>query len=195
MVLLSLRGAALAGPVIDRAVSCLRSHPVCVDPAVKHELSQSEADELTQQIRSSGAGLVFIAVLPEAAKAEAGGGKGAVLQALHDGLGREGVYAVVVGGSFGAASTGRFRAAPLATAAFDAHSGEGVGPVLMDFVRRVADVRSGAADAPSGSGSGSDGSPSAGDGGNSGSVLLIGLGVLGLGGAAVALNGRRQRRL
>src|SRR3954462_9778830 len=87
---LMLPGRALAGPILDRAVSCLQTQPVCVDPAVRHELSQSEADALAERIRSSGADPLFIAVLPEAAKAEAGGDKGAVLRALHDSLGRPG---------------------------------------------------------------------------------------------------------
>src|SRR3954464_2025258 len=193
LLCLMLPGRALAGPVLDRAVSCLQQQSVCVDPAVRHELSQSEADALAERIRSSGAGPVFIAVLPEAAKAEAGGDKGAVLRALHDSLGRPGTYAVVAGGSFGAASTG-FHAGPLATAAFDARGGDGLDAVLTDFVDRVADARSGGGGERAEPSAGSGGADGSGGDGTSGTVLLAGLGILGLGGAAVAINGRRQRR-
>src|SRR3954452_3809307 len=193
LLCLMLPGRALAGPILDRAVSCLETKPVCVDPAVKHEFSQSEADALTQRIESEHAGPMYVAVLPEVAKSEAGGAAGGVLAALHDRLQMGGTYAVVAGGTFKAAST-RIRAIPIANAVVAAHQGDGVDAVLTYFVDRVGEAQSGR-----GAGGGADpgpsgSSPAADDGGSSGTVLLAGLGILGLGGAAVALNGRRQRR-
>jgi hypothetical protein len=39
-------GAALAGPVLDRAVRCLETRPVCVDPAARRVLSAADARAL-----------------------------------------------------------------------------------------------------------------------------------------------------
>jgi hypothetical protein len=189
LALLVAPAAAHAGPIIDRAVTCLDSQPVCVDPAVRRQLSGAEADALAQKIRSAGAGPVFVAVLPEAAKAEAGGTAADVVRVIHRELGRTGTYAVVAGGSFRAGTTSGFRAGPLADAAFAEHSSEGLAPVLTDFVDRVGEAREGgggSAEPASGGGGG--------DGGSSG--LAVGLlALVGLGGGAVYLNGRRQRRL
>src|SRR3954471_6273256 len=83
LLCLLLPGRALAGPILDRAVSCLQTQPVCVDPAVKHEFSESEADALTQRIESEHAGPMYVAVLPEAAKCAAGGGAGGAVAAQY----------------------------------------------------------------------------------------------------------------
>src|SRR3954468_3185055 len=139
---------------------------------------------------------MFIAVLPAAS----GDSPTSALTEIHDRLGRRGTYAVIVGTSFGAAATRGFpHAAPLAKAAFDAHSGEGEEAVLIDFVDRVADARQsggaggGSGYAPIGDGGTGSGSRSGDDGGGSVAPLAI-LGLLGLGGGALVLNSRRQRR-
>ena len=70
-----------------------------------------------------GDGPIYIAVLPRAALAEAGGSAVGIADELHRILGRRGVYAVVAGNQFRAESTdlGEGKAGTLATAAFKAH--------------------------------------------------------------------------
>ena len=182
---------ALARPVLDRAARCLEKMPVCVDPAAREALSPSDARALARRIRQEGAGPMFIAVLPDAARREAGGSAVGVIRALHDRLGPPGTYAVVVGNSFRAGTTTPgLHVAPLADEAFSEHQGEGVAAVLADFVDRVGEAKSsGLVGAPSADGG------SSGDGGDSGTLLLIALGVVGVGGAALLVVGRRRRRL
>lgn len=94
---LVLPGVAVAGPVLDRAVRCLDTKPVCVDPAARNLLSAAEARRLAKEVESLDTGPMFVAVLPEEAKAEAGGSAQGVLLTLHDLLGRRGTYAIVAG--------------------------------------------------------------------------------------------------
>src|SRR5207237_10779588 len=97
-----------------------------------------------REIDAAGAGPVDVAILPAAAENETGGNPDGVLQALHDGLGRPGTYAVVVGRHFRAGSEGVLKpgvAGRLAAAALNAHRSEGVTATLLDFVDRVAAAR------------------------------------------------------
>jgi hypothetical protein len=138
--------AAQAGPIIDQAVAALRSDPVYVDENAELAISPADQNRLRQTIDSAGAGPVYIAILPLAAEQEAGGDPNGVLQALHDGLGRKGTYAAVVGRHFRAGSEGVLPqgvAGRLATEALDAHRADGVTATLIDFVGRVAAVRRG----------------------------------------------------
>jgi hypothetical protein len=190
-------GVAFAGTVIDRAVQCLKTSPVCVEGG--GALAPADARALRGEIVHLGAGPMFIAVLPASAVDRAGGSAGKVLTILHDGLGRRGTYAVVAGPSFRAAATRGFpHAPPLAEAAFNGRSGRGVQAVLADFVRRVAEAKqSGGVSrdfAPTG-GPGGDTGGGGGGGGSSGGPVLAVLGLAALGGGAFFLNGRRQRRL
>jgi len=134
---------ATAGPIVQRAEAGLASRAVYVDPAA--ELArQVDAARVRREIDTAGAGPVYVAVLPQAAENEEGGDPDGVLQAIHDALGRRGTYAVVVGRHFRAGSDGVLQphvAGRLATEALDAHRGEGVTPVLVDFVDRVAEAR------------------------------------------------------
>src|SRR4051812_7656807 len=171
LLLLVVPPVASAASAIDETASCLRTQPVC------GSLSASERDSLTREIDQSGAAPIFIAVLPS------GSARTAVNQ-LHARLGQTGTYGVVAGHSFFAKSTD-FHAGPLASAAVAAHRGEGREAILKDFVDRVGEAQSG-------------GGSSNGGGGGSGSssaLPLILLGGLGLGGGALFLNARRQRRL
>src|SRR5207253_11168115 len=65
-----------------------------------------DAARLRREIDGAGAGPVYVAILPAAAENETGGNPDGVLQALHDGLGRPGPYAVVVGRHFRAGGEG-----------------------------------------------------------------------------------------
>jgi hypothetical protein len=134
---------AAAGPVVDRAVQALATNPVYVDPQA--ELARSvDAGRVGREIDSAGAGPVYVAVLRAGAENEEGGDPDGVLQALHDGLGRRGTYAVIVGRHFRAGSDGVLQegvAPRLATDALDAHRSDGPTAVLVDFIDRVADAR------------------------------------------------------
>jgi hypothetical protein len=175
--------AAQAGPIIDRAVAALNSGPVYVDPAAELAASPADQARLRRQIDSAGAGPVYVAILPTSAELEAGGSPDGVLQAIHDGLGRKGTYAVVIGRHFRAGSDDLPQgvAGRLATEALAAHRGEGVTATLLDFVNRVAAERRG------GSGGGSGGQPSGGGG------VAIGLLIAGVV-AFLLFQARRQRR-
>jgi hypothetical protein len=174
---------ARAGEHVDAAVAALRSNPVYVDPTAELAITAADQGRLRRTIDTAGAGPVYIAILPAAAEQEAGGDPDGVLQAVHDGLGRPGTYAVVVGRHFRAGSEGVLPpgvAGRLATEALDAHRGEGVTATLVGFVHRVADAQQGG---------GGDGNQEPGTGGG----VLIGLLLLG---AVVflALRALRSRR-
>ena len=134
--------SAWAGQYVDRAATALANDPVYVDPAATYTI---DAAALRSEIETRGDGPIYIAVLPEAALVEGGGDATGVIDELHRGLGRRGVYAAVVGNHFRAESTdlANGRAGKLATAAFNAHRSDGVQAVLLDFVDRVGASRRG----------------------------------------------------
>jgi hypothetical protein len=179
---------AQAGQQIDAAVAALQNDPVYVDPTAELAIDANEQAELRRTIHTSGAGPVYIAILQESAQDETGGDPDGVLQAIHDGLGRPGTYAVVVGRHFRAGSEGVLapgEAGRLATEALNAHRGQGVTPTLVDFVHRVA-----AAQQSGGDGGGGDDGNEPGAGGG----VLIGLLVLGGVGFLVFRAVARRRR-
>jgi hypothetical protein len=150
LLALALAPAAAGGTIINRAAQALRNDAVYVDPSAT-TVSQAEAEVLRREIALKGDGPIYIAVLPKAALAEAGGSAVGISDELHRMLARRGVYAVVAGNQFRAESTdlGKGKAGKLATAAFRAHHTQGVSPTLIDFIDRVGAARSG-----SGSGGG-----------------------------------------
>jgi hypothetical protein len=154
---LALAPTAQAGPRIDEAVDALRTDPVYVDPAAELAIDAGDETRLRRKLDRAGAGPVYIAILRQAAEDETGGDADGVVQAIHDGLGRPGTYAVLVGRHFRAGSEGvleRGVAGRLATEALDEHGGEGVTATLLDFIDRVAAARrqGGDDDEPSGGG-------------------------------------------
>ena len=142
---LALAPAAAAGTIVDRAAQGLASDSVYLDPAAAAAVSRSDADVLRREIASKGDGPIYIAVLPKASLAEAGGSAVGIVDELHRTLGRRGAYAVVAGNQFRAESTdlANGKAGKLATEAFRAHHTQGVTPTLLDFVDRVGAARSG----------------------------------------------------
>ncbi|MCW2963803.1 MAG: hypothetical protein JWO17_1055 [Actinomycetia bacterium] len=144
LLALALAPAAAAGTIINRAAQALANDPVYVDPSAT-TVSQADADVLRREVASKGKGPIYIAVLPKAALAEAGGSAVGISDELHRILGRRGVYAVVAGNQFRAESTdlGTGKAGKLATDAFRAHHTAGVTPTLVDFIDRVGAARSG----------------------------------------------------
>jgi hypothetical protein len=182
MLALAPAPAAHAGEQLDAAVQALGSSPVYVAPDAKPSLTPAEQRELRDAISSAAGGPIYIAVLPDSARDEAGGDSGELVRRLGNAVHEPGTYAVVAGGQFRAASTSlsRGRAADLATEAFDAHHEEGLAATLVDFVHRVGDARSGDG--------GGDG------GGSSGAGGLGFLGLLVAGGGLFAFSRRRRRR-
>jgi hypothetical protein len=183
---LTLTATAGAGERIDAAVAALQKSPVYVDPTAELAIGGDDEARLRAAIDASNAGPVYIAILPLAAEDETGGNPDGVLQALHDGLKRDGTYAVVVGRHFRAGSEGVLQpgvAGQLATEALDAHRGAGVTPTLIDFVHRVAAARQNGGRPPGG-------------GIGAGGGILIGLLVLGgaLFSGAHAVRARRRRQ-
>ena len=131
---------ALAGEIDDAAES-LRSDPVYVDPQAERAISPVEADRLRDRIRTAEAGPLYVAILPQDAVEEAGGDPDGVVEQLHDQLGRDGTYAVVVGNSLRAGSTDVEGSGDLAAQALAQHRDEGVAPTLVAFVDAVGAER------------------------------------------------------
>ena len=188
---LALAAQARAGERIDAAVAALQTNAVYVDPDAQLAIGGADQERISRAIDTSGAGPVYVAILPAAAENEAGGNADGVLQALHDGLRRPGTYAVIVGRHFRAGSEGVLSqgvAGQLATEALNAHRGEGVTPTLIDFVHRVADARRNG-----GAPGSTNNKPGTGGG------ILIGLLVLGgltfVGFRAIQSHRRRQEEL
>lgn len=127
--------AASAAPDVSQAAAALRSgDPVYVDPAAENALSASETADLTQQVLDTGLP-IYVAVLPASA---AGGGTGAeTLVALKDAVALGGVYAVIVGDEFRAASTNG-TVTDLSTQAFREQRANGAYAVLSSFVDLTA---------------------------------------------------------
>ncbi len=175
--------AASAQDVVGEAVDALATDPVYVDSSAERALSGAEADRLRQQIESSDAGPVYVAVLPSSAKSAGGGSAQGVAQAIAQRLGRQGTYAVVAGGSFAAGNTNERGYGDLAEAALDANRDKGTSAVLLDFVDRVARERAG----------GSGGSGGSGGGGSGVGTLLL-LPLLALGAGAFLLSRRRRTK-
>jgi hypothetical protein len=185
-LLLLQAGTAHAQARLDRAAESLRSDPVYVDPDAERAISESEADDLRQEIAREEAGPLYIAILPADTANEAGGDPDAALLEVVRAVGEPGTYAAIVGNAFRAGATGGVLpggvAGRLATEALNAGGDAGTVAVLDDFVRRVGDARAG--------GGGSE----SGDGGRGfpGAVLLLLFLAVPL--ALFGLSRRRQRR-
>jgi hypothetical protein len=176
---LVLARPAAAATYLDAAAEALRSDPVYVDPAAEAKVSASDAARLRDRIANSDAGPIYFAVVPAAARNEAGGDATDWLRMLADRLDRRGTYAVVVGNQFRAGSTllERGEAARLATEAFQEQHDKGVGATLLAFVDEVAAARNG----------------SGGDGDSGETSFLPILAVAGAGAAGFVLLRRRRR--
>jgi hypothetical protein len=174
-----VRAAQQNDSVVDEAAQALRADPVFVHPDAEHPLEDEAAQLVRERIDESQAGPIYVAVLPDEARAEAGGDAAQVVSLLRDALGRDGTYAVVVGDEFWAGST-EYESAPIADEAVREQGEEGVSAVLLYFVDRLSELAQG-------------GSPSEDPSSGIGflPVVLI-LGVLGV--VAFAVAQRRSRR-
>jgi hypothetical protein len=188
LTFLSAATATAAGG-LDTAADALRSDNVYVDPDAEAKLSESEADQLRQRIIDRDAGPLYVAVMPRSVLAEGGGSIGDALTELGSRVDRKGTYVLVAGRSFRAGSTDLSEGvtAQAADLALKAHRGDGLDAILLDFTDRMGEVRAGAGAAATPNGGG--------NGGGGGGWFPIALGVLAVGGGAVAISrGRRQKR-
>jgi hypothetical protein len=180
VVCLLVAAPAHAQTPLESAAQALRDSPVYVHPDAERELSEREQVRLRELIADSGAGPMYIVVLPESARNQAGGDPTAALREIARELREPGVYAGVIGDSFRAGSVGAaVPAGELASESLDAKGSDGTYAVLSDFVRRVGDARAGGG--------------STRDGGGGGFPFLLLL-LLGVPLAAIALSRRRQRK-
>ena len=171
---LALAPFAAAGQIVESAADALRSDPVYVDRDAEETLSQAEERRLRGQIDAANAGPIYLAILPDAAAAEAGGDASGVLLALREAMGVEGTYAVYVGGELRADSDfGDVR--EVANAAADEN--EGPGATLSAFVDGVGRLAAG----------------EEGGGGSSGIGALV-IPLLAVGGIGFFVYRRRRRR-
>ncbi|MBD0281773.1 MAG: hypothetical protein ICV69_06215 [Thermoleophilaceae bacterium] len=165
-LLLLLAGNAGAQGQLERAAEALELDPVYVHPDAERAIGEDEAERLRESISRSGAGPMYLAVLPAGAAREAGGDPGAAVREIALTLGEPGTYAAVIGDSFRAGSTElpEGRAGELAADAISAERGNGTAAVLEDFVARVADARDAATARDGGS-----------DGGGAGFAIFLAL--------------------
>ena len=175
---------APSGPLIDEAVTALRSSPVYVDPDAEEAISSSEERELERAIVDEGAGPMYVAIVPEAITDEAGGSAEQALRGIRAGVGQPGTYAIVAGSRFRAGSDVLERgvAGRLATDAFEIRGDEGVLPTLKEFASLVGEARRNGGEPPS---------EGPGTGGFGGLGLLA---LLGGGAALFAFSRSRRRR-
>jgi hypothetical protein len=175
-------GVARAGAQVDAAVHALESGPVFSAPNAQLALSDVDRARVERAISRDQSGPIYIAVLPDSARAETGGDTNEIVLEIGTQLRRPGTYVVIAGHQLRAASTllARAQAGRLAADALEAHRDEGTAAVLGDFVHRVALARTG------------------GDAGGSGPGRLGALWLFGAlaaaGGAFAFARSRRRRR-
>ncbi|MEX2551400.1 MAG: hypothetical protein WD627_00135, partial [Actinomycetota bacterium] len=140
-----------------------------------------DADALRDKIAGANAGPIYIAVLPDEARGQAGGSTTEVLQEIVNAMQRDGTYAVVIGNELRAGNTRVAGTVPaLATEAVEANQGGTPAAVLSDFVDRLAQASS--EGGLEGSSDGGGGSP------------LVPLGLLAVGGGVVAAVMRKRKK-
>ncbi len=168
---------------VEQAIEGLRSDPVYVDPEASPTLSERAADELRQNIEAADAGPIYVAVLPQSARNEAGGSTEALLTEIAEGMSERGTYVVVAGTELRAGST-EFESGVIPGIANDVvqdNRGGGAAAVLNDFVSRVGDAAQGGGASSSGEGS-------------SGGFGFIPLALLAVGGGAVAYSMNKKKK-
>ncbi|HZB77899.1 MAG TPA: hypothetical protein VE526_16835, partial [Solirubrobacteraceae bacterium] len=182
LLLLVFAPAAQAGELIDRAAQELQTGDnVYVDPDADPTISEAEEEALRDRISSAGAGPMYVAIMPEEIRDEAGG---SVLQATGD-IARQvgdprGTYVVAAGRSLrgGSGSLDEGVTNELIDAAIEDGGGE-LNTILLDLADRVGEAQE------------NGGSPPGEGVGGTGGLVLLGL--LGAGGAAMLIS-RRSRR-
>jgi hypothetical protein len=187
LCLLLLPGSARAQGLLDEAARGLESDPVFVHPDAETQLGLEEAQSIRERIRDTGAGPMYIAVMPGAVADEAGGSVDGALSALADRMRRDGTYVLIADRTLRAGSSvlPRGAAGRMATEAVQRRKASGLTAILDDLIAQVGEARrnpSAARDSGRGGG-----------GGGGGSLLPILL-VGGAGVAAFSFVSRRRRQ-
>ena len=175
--------AQQSGSLVSEAAASLRTTPVYVHPDAEEAITPAQDDELERLIGETGAGPLYVAILPEAAKDEAGGSAEGVARNIANELRQAGTYAIIAGDDFRAGSTLVENTGRIADDAVEIRGDEGAFAILREFVERIGEARQNGGEAPS---------EGVGEGGWGGLAFL---GLLGGGGALLAVSrGRRRRR-
>ena len=131
------------------AAEGLATSPIYVHPDASSALSENDAEELRSQLLDANLGPVFIAVLPEKARNEAGGDPEQLIGLIYQDLQRAGTYAVVAGRTFRALNTeegtpfSREDVLAVADNAVANAQGGDVATLLGGFVDGLTEVREG----------------------------------------------------
>jgi hypothetical protein len=188
LAIASPSGAQTATAIVDEAARALRSDPVFVHPDAESKISAAEAARIREHIRSSGAGRVYVAILPASA-----GPPEQVARELRKRLGR-GTYAVITGNSFLGAST-EMHVRDLADQAVASKGPQGAGAIVLDFIDRVGERhRSGITTPPGGAAQRSGREPMSDANNTSGAIGLALAALVLVGGVAVLVVVRRRNR-
>ena len=183
VALLALAPAAQAQTsLVAEAAEALRTSSVYVDPQAEEAISRAEEAELERLIEETGAGPMYIAVVPGAILDEAGGSAEGAARAIAGALRRAGTYAVVAGGDFTAGSTIVEGTGRLADDAYEIRGDEGVHATLGELVELVGEARENGNEPPS---------RGPGEGGWGGLAIL---GLIGGGAALFGISRSRRRR-
>ena len=186
LLFLLVPAQARAGELIDRAVAGLQSDNVYLDPEAAPTLTDAQAEELSDRIIDQRAGPMYVVVAPEDIAGEAGGDPTAALLQIGTEIRVRATYVMISGRRIRALSNAegleRGEAGRLAE---DAIAGNGGDPqaILLDFVDRVGEARTGGGEDGGGAGAGS----------GTGGLILLGL--FGAGGAALLVKRRKRRAL
>ena len=159
VVTTAMTGVALGelhpGSIIRLAAAALQQNPVYVDHEARPGLTDAEADRLREEIAEADAGPIYIAVLPDQARLEAGGDPDQALRMLGEGVGRYGTYAIVIGTDLRAGSTEGTpfesgEVPSIAEQAVQESGDQGVAAVLSNFVGGLAQAAEGDGEAGGG---------------------------------------------
>jgi hypothetical protein len=195
--------AAAAG-YVEAAAAGLRDHQVYVDPGATAIISEQDAGQLRGSVAEAGTP-IFIAILPAAARKEAGDSTVMLAQKIAQGVGQQGAYMVVAGDQWAAGDVGGTlpdgRAKALGTEAFDANRGDAPAALEQWVDGVAAAAREGGQAQPAGAAQGGQvetvGGGDTGGGRGSATGTILGVAVVTLllvGGGALIFGARRRRR-
>jgi hypothetical protein len=186
LTFLALLASPAAADVAD-VVAGLREDPVYLDPAAE-AAPDIDRERVLERVRDADTAM-YIAILPRAARDEAGGSIGDLGREIATGLRRNGTYLIISGTDVAAANYGgaipRGRASALANEASAAHPDDMEAGILQWVDGVSAEARGEPAAQTSGDGGG-------GAGGSIATVAV--LTVLLVGGGALIFGARRRRR-
>jgi hypothetical protein len=177
---LALAGPAAADTPMDNALRTLQSTNVYNDPAAERALTDAQVASLQTQAANAGTP-AYVTVFPASTGAAYGGASGVLRHLLDNGP--QGTYAVVEGSTFIGGSNIVPGTGALATQALKTNGSAGAAAIISGFLTLVSNQVGS---------TGSGGNAGGGSSGSSGSSLLPLLGLVAVGGGALALFARRS---